>query len=236
MFTVYPYSHFWWVITLWHWSLFLSHNFDLQNKAFELRIHQFNNPVVKDLIFPMVLLDFDLIKNGGNTSCHTIIERLLDVGRRLGSIRRYLDHACINLGTQAHRLDKHGRWQRLPCGRELASHHAVHALWWRWCCRRAKVVRCHLVMCKKHVLPCRPPFHHVDKWQRCDDAKAEVLFDLVADLIPNVLHLLEHGSEERINTIKSRSWHYNIVRVLALNLRVNQSCDLAHHHRIGRLR
>ncbi len=61
-FTIYPYPHFWWIITLWHWSLFLSHDFSLQNKAFELRIHQFDNPVIKDLVFPMVLLDYDLIK------------------------------------------------------------------------------------------------------------------------------------------------------------------------------
>jgi hypothetical protein len=55
----------------------------------------------------MVLLDYDLIKNGGNTSCHTVIERLLNVGRRLSLIQWYLDHACINPGMQAHRLDKH---------------------------------------------------------------------------------------------------------------------------------
>jgi hypothetical protein len=89
--------------------LFLSHDFGLQNKAFELQIHQFNNPVVKDPVFLMVLLDCDLIKNGGNTRCRIVTERLFDVGCRLGPIRQYLDHACVNLGTQAHCLDKHER-------------------------------------------------------------------------------------------------------------------------------
>jgi len=182
----------------------------------------------------MVLLNCDLIKNGDNTSCRIIIERLLNVGRHLGPIWWYLDHPYVNPRTQAHCLDKHGQWQWLPRGCELASRHAVHVLWWHRRCRRAKVVYCHLVMCRKHLLSCHPPFHHINKWQRCDNAKAEVLFDLIADFIPDVLHLFEHGSEKRIDAIRLRSRRSNDVWISVLNLRVNQSCDLAHRCRIGR--
>jgi hypothetical protein len=50
------------------------------------------------------------------------------------------------------------------------------------------------------------------------------------------LHLLKHGNEERIDVIKLRSRRDNDVQVLELNLKTNQSYDLAHRRRIGWLR
>jgi hypothetical protein len=51
-----------------------------------LRIHHFYNPIVKDLVFPMVLLNCDLIKNGSNT----VTEHLLHLSHCLSPIRSNL--------------------------------------------------------------------------------------------------------------------------------------------------
>ncbi len=163
-------------------------------------------------------------------SMSAVTERLLNVGRHWMPFRcqpsPWPNSMVLWSRSRQSRnantlLDKYGRWQRLFRNRELVSHHVVHALWWFRRCKRAKVVRCHLVMCKKHILPRHPPLHHIDKWWRCDDAKVEVLFDLVADFILDVLHFLKHGSEERINMIRLKSRCGNDVRVSVLNLRAN---------------